>query len=80
MCALCISAAVKKKGTNIKGTQSGLLPLHSVLHTARELVISKTAYDFINRIVSEPQRNKHIITIKESSSESVTIKSRSDSG
>ena len=77
MCTLfCCFQEVK--GTDIKGTQLGPLPSHSVLHTARDLLISKTVYDFINKRVSELQQNKHIITIKESSNESVTNNGRSD--
>ena len=78
VCTLLFSCFQDVKGTEIKGMQLGPLPLQSVLHTARELVISKTAYNFINKIVSEPPQSKQIITTKESSSESITTKSRSD--
>ena len=77
MCTLFFSCFQEVKGTDIKGIQLGPLPSLSVLHTARELLISKTVYDFINKRVSE-QQNKHVITIKESSSESVTNNGRSD--
>ena len=74
VCTLFFSCFREVKGTEIKGTQLGPLPLQSVLHTARELVISKSAYNFINKIVSDPSQSKQIITIKESSSESITTK------
>ena len=64
-CTLFFSCFQEVKGTDIEGTQLGPLPLQSVLHTARELVISKTPYDFISKTVSELQQNKHVITIKE---------------
>ena len=78
VCTLFFSCFQEVKGTEIKGMQLGPLPLQSVLHTARELVISKSAYNFINKIVSDPPQSKQIITIKENSSESITTKSRSD--
>ena len=48
VCTLFPSCFEEIKGTGITGTEIGKLPAGSVLHTARELLISKAALDFIS--------------------------------
>ena len=63
VCTLFPSCFEEIKGTDIKGTEIGKLPVGSALHTARELLISEAALDFIFIKVTEIQKNEETITI-----------------
>ena len=63
VCTLFPSCFEEITGTTITGTEIGKLPAGSVLHTARELLISEAALDFISIKIVEIQKNEETITI-----------------
>ena len=72
VCTLFASCFEEIKGTAITGTEIGKLPAGSVLHTARELLISEAAFDFISIKIVEIQKNEETITISTDESTSIS--------
>ena len=79
ICTLFHGCFAKVRGTNMEGTYLRALPAHSILHTASELVLTRTAFDFICQTLSAlKSSNNDVISTKGAAIEAITNQGKPD--
>jgi len=78
ICTLYLGCFGGIKSTDVKKTEFGALPYHLNLHTAREFLVTKIAYDFVCQTLSVLQQSTKAVIIKGATTETTTSKAKSD--